>query len=89
MKRMLEVIESQDRRLRELEAGLREARSDIRLDAVKETQAIVNSVQGNLYEEIRALAVKVDRIERPRLVDANDAMAGKSSGHDQPKIGDT
>jgi predicted RNase H-like nuclease (RuvC/YqgF family) len=38
-KRLLEVLEAQDRRIRELEAGLREARSDIRLDAVKETQS--------------------------------------------------
>ena len=63
-KRLLEVLEAQDRRIRELEAGLREARSDIRLDAVKETQSIVNAVQGRLYEEIRALSVAVDRMSR-------------------------
>lgn len=54
-----------DKRVRELEAGLREARADIKLEAVKETQAIVNSVQGQLYQELRSITVAVDRLNRP------------------------
>ena len=75
--RLLEVLEAQDRRIRELEAGLREARSDIRLDAVKETQSIVNAVQGRLYEEIRALSIAVDRISR------SDALPSSVTGQRQ------
>lgn len=51
-----------DARVRELEAGLREARSDIKLEAVKEAQGIVNSVQSGLYSELLKLSVQVNNI---------------------------
>jgi len=70
-RRLADAVETLDRRVREVEAGLREARAEIKLDAVKETQAIVNSVQGQLYGEMRGLAVAVDRL-------------GRSIGTDQP-----
>ena len=61
-RQLADAVASLDRRVREVEAGLREARAEIKLDAVKETQAIVNSVQGQLYGELRQLAVQVDRL---------------------------
>ena len=63
-RRLADAVETLDRRVREVEAGLREARAEIKLDAVKETQAIVNAVQGQLYGELRGLAVTVDRLGR-------------------------
>ena len=60
-----------DRRVRELEAGLREARAEIKLEAVKETQSIVNSVQGQLYRELREISVTVERL-------SGDAGAGRA-----------
>jgi len=61
-RQLADAVASLDRRVREVEAGLREARAEIKLEAVKETQAIVNSVQGQLYGELRQLAVQVDRL---------------------------
>jgi hypothetical protein len=80
------AVEALDRRLREQEASLRESRAEIRLDAVKETQAIVNGVQGQIYHELRSLAVSVDRLGRaasaePRLV-SNAAGAGDGKASD-------
>ena len=77
-------MEALDRWVREQEANLREARAEIRLDAVKETQAIVNGVERQLYHELRSLAVSVDRLGRaasaePRLVSNAGAIAGKAS----------
>lgn len=61
-RQLADALTALDQRMREVEVGLREARAEIRLDAVKETQAIVNSVQGQLYGELRQLAVQVDRL---------------------------
>lgn len=61
---LLEVCSALDRRVREVEAGLRETRAEVKLDAIKEAQSIVNSVQGQLYGELRSLALTVDRLGR-------------------------
>lgn len=63
-KKMMDVIEQQDKRIRELEASLREVRSEVKFEALKETQSIVNAVQGQLYSEIKNLSVAVDRMDR-------------------------
>jgi chromosome segregation ATPase len=83
-RRLADAVESLDRRVREIEAGMREARAEIKLDAIKESQTIVNAVQGQLYGELRRLAVTVDRLGRatdtqpplqPRLASAIDGNA--------------
>jgi hypothetical protein len=63
-RQLANAVETLDRRVREVEAGLREARAEIKLDAVKETQTIVNAVQGQLYGELRSLALTLDRLGR-------------------------
>lgn len=63
-KQLTEVLGTLDKRVRELEAGLREARSEIKLEAVKETQSILNSVQGRMYQEIKDVSIALDRIRR-------------------------
>mgnify|MGYP001059419007 CR=1 FL=1 len=90
-RQLADAVELLDRRLREVEAGLREARAEIRLDAVKETQTIVNGVQGQLYHELRSLAVSVDRLGRdvgaePRLAssDAGTIDGKTADGGDAP-----
>jgi hypothetical protein len=87
---LLEACAALDRRVREVEAGLREARAEIKLDAVRETQAIVNGVQGQLYGELRNLAVTVDRLGRESSVIpavAQSAAARPSDGSDDSSIG--
>lgn len=66
-KQMMSVIESQDKRLRELEASVREVRSEVKFEALKETQNIVNAVQGQIYNEIKSLSIAVDRMERGNI----------------------
>lgn len=63
-RQLSDALAALDRRVRELEAGLREARSDIKLEAIKETQSIVNSVQGHIYQEIKQVSIAVDRLSR-------------------------
>lgn len=58
-KNLADALLRLDTRVRELEAGLREAKSEIKLEAVKEAQGIVNSVQSNLYSEIKGLSVQM------------------------------
>ncbi len=57
--------------LKELDAGLNELRADLRVlkaearaDAMRETQTVINSVQGEFHRQLRDLAVRIDRLER-------------------------
>lgn len=70
-KSIVDVIEKQDKRLRELEASFRELKSETKFEAIKETQAIVNAVQGQLYNEIRTLSLNLDRLARSGKIDRN------------------
>lgn len=63
-RQLARAVETLDRRVREVEAGLRETRAEAKLDAIKEAQSIVNAVQGQLYGELRDLSVAVDRLGR-------------------------
>jgi predicted nucleic acid-binding Zn-ribbon protein len=52
-----------EKRVRELEAGLREAKAETKLEAIRETQSIVNSVPGHLYQEIKQVSIGFDRLK--------------------------
>ncbi|MGO9742330.1 MAG: hypothetical protein ACLPN5_12615 [Roseiarcus sp.] len=63
-----------DERVRAVESELRAAKAEIRSDALRETQNIVNAVQGGLNQRIQDLAVDLailqhetgsTRLERP------------------------
>ncbi len=47
-------------RLIRLESSLQAMKAEIRLDAVREAQQIVNSVQATFFQELMALSRKVD-----------------------------
>lgn len=51
-KTIAEALGKIDARVRELEAGLREARAEIKLEAVKEAQGTVNGAQSQLYQKL-------------------------------------
>ena len=74
-RRLVDTVDALDKRVRELEAGLREARADIKLEAVKETQSIVNSVQGQIYQKISEVSVQLERLERG----SSNLIGGKSN----------
>jgi predicted RNase H-like nuclease (RuvC/YqgF family) len=66
-KYLADALSALDKRVRELEAGLREAKAEIKFEAIKETQSIVNSVQGHLYQQIREVSISLDRLSRNTL----------------------
>lgn len=80
-KDLAEAMTRLDARVRELEAGLREARSDIKLEAVKEAQSIVNSVQSSLYSEIKDLSIQVHGLSNGGLI---HGAAGKPASLQPP-----
>lgn len=59
-------------RVRELEAGLREAKAEIKLDAHKQAQSIVNAAQSQLYNDIKNLTLQVDRLERGAFIESRN-----------------
>jgi peptidoglycan hydrolase CwlO-like protein len=63
-KYLADAVSALDKRVRELEAGLREAKAEIKFEAIKETQSIVNSVQGHLYQEIKQVAIDLNRLNQ-------------------------
>jgi len=73
-KKLGDAIKALDERLRNLEVELKVMRADVRVDALRETQTIVNAVQGSLNQRIEDLAIKVAVMERgaprPPQVDA-------------------
>ena len=58
-KDLADAVASLGQRLNKLEAELQAVRADTKLDAIREVQTIVNSVQGNLNQRIESLAIKV------------------------------
>ncbi|MBL1257980.1 hypothetical protein [Methylocystis sp. Sn-Cys] len=49
--------------MNEIEVELRVLKAETKLDALREAQAVVNAVQGNLNQRIEDLAVKVAVME--------------------------
>lgn len=62
-KEIADAIRRLEGRINEIEVELRVFKAEARLDALREAQAIVNAVQGNLNQRIEDLAVKVAVME--------------------------
>jgi cell fate (sporulation/competence/biofilm development) regulator YmcA (YheA/YmcA/DUF963 family) len=58
-KELADAIKSMGERMHNLEAEMRALKSETKLEALKETQVIVNAVQGGLNQRIEDVAVKV------------------------------
>lgn len=65
-KEMAKAIAALGDRMTALEAELRAARAEIKLDAVKETQQILNSVQGGFYDKLSDLSAKVSQLQHEK-----------------------
>ncbi|MGO8506172.1 hypothetical protein AB9F35_32260 [Rhizobium leguminosarum] len=66
-------------RIRDIEISIIQLKSDIRVETLKETQSIVNSVQGGLNSRIQDLAISVALIENKRV--PNGSAEGKMIGN--------
>lgn len=86
-KQIVDALSALDKRVRELEAGLREAKSDIRLEALRETQHAVNSVQGTIYEKIVDLSVRVDRLSSSIPTETTNGAPTPALPRPKPSIG--
>jgi hypothetical protein len=65
-KELADTLELLGDRLRKVESELRALKAETILDALKETQAVVNAVQGSFNQRIETLAVKVALMEGDR-----------------------
>ena len=60
-KSLADALGALDGRVRELEAGLRETRSELELAAVEAAQRTVNGAQGQIYQRMVDLEIKVSK----------------------------
>jgi uncharacterized protein YeeX (DUF496 family) len=58
-KEMADAIRALDDRVRSIEIDMRAMKAEIRLDAIREVQTLVNAVQGGLNQRIEDIAVKL------------------------------
>lgn len=76
-KELADAIKNLNDRIMEVELEIRALRSETALQAVKETQMIVNAVQSGLNQRIETLAVKVALIEENRRDERYFDMPGQ------------
>jgi hypothetical protein len=62
-KEIADAISLLNDRIRAVEAELRAARAEIKLEAIRETQQMLNSVQGAFHEKLTDLTVRVAQTE--------------------------
>jgi cell fate (sporulation/competence/biofilm development) regulator YmcA (YheA/YmcA/DUF963 family) len=62
-KELADAIKTLGQQVREIQTELRALKAETRLEALRETQTIVNAVQGGLNQRIEALAVKIAVVE--------------------------
>ena len=83
-KEMADAIQVINNRLRDIEVEMRVVKSDTTAHALRETQLIVNAVQGGLNQRIETLAVKVAVLENNRASDGN-IVANRLPGDAAPR----
>jgi hypothetical protein len=62
-KELADAIATLSDRMRQLEADLKVIKIETKYEAVKETQLIVNAVQGALNDKLTHVAIQVDRLQ--------------------------
>lgn len=58
-------------RLNNIDAQLLVIQANVKYDALKETQTLVNSVQGEFYKQLSEIAIRVDRLDRASPLSTN------------------
>jgi cell fate (sporulation/competence/biofilm development) regulator YmcA (YheA/YmcA/DUF963 family) len=61
------AVASLNDRISEMEVTLRALKAETKLEAIRETQAMVNAVQGRFYERLEGLSIKVAAVESRAL----------------------
>lgn len=63
-KEIVDAMATLNKRLNDIDSSLQAIKAETKLDAIKETQAMLNAVQGGFYEKLQGLAISVSNIER-------------------------
>ncbi|MGL3208291.1 hypothetical protein [Bradyrhizobium sp. BR 1433] len=82
-KEMADAIASLGDRIKNLETELRVIKAETKLEAVRETQQVLNSVQGAFHDKLTEIAVRISHIEsstgsKAALIDR--AKRGRTDG---------
>jgi len=78
-KEMANTIRELGDRVRDLQTEMKVLKAEVKFESLKETQTIVNAVQGGLNQRIEALSIKIALTER--TVSSLPQLAG----HTPPK----
>lgn len=62
-KEMADAIAKLNDRIKDVEVEMRALKAEVKFDAIKETQQLVNAVQGALYDKLTDLTVRVSKVE--------------------------
>jgi predicted nucleic acid-binding Zn-ribbon protein len=63
-KEMANAIASLDDRIRKMEADMRAVKAEAKFEAIKETQQMLNAVQGAFHDKLTDLTVRIAQVER-------------------------
>jgi cell fate (sporulation/competence/biofilm development) regulator YmcA (YheA/YmcA/DUF963 family) len=63
-KEMANAIAALDDRIRKMEADMRAVKAEAKFEAIKETQQMLNSVQGAFHDKLTHLTVRIVQVER-------------------------
>lgn len=89
-KELADAIKKLDQRIRRIENDLQVIKAETKLDALRETQSVINAVQGGLNQRIEDLAVKIAVMQSeskkavplgsPTILELKHADRGTTSG---------
>jgi hypothetical protein len=85
-KELADAFTRLDERVRAMEAELRAAKAAIRSDALRETQNIVNAVQGGLNQRFQDLAVDLALLQHEAGRPRGQARLDRSAGRPPQKL---
>jgi hypothetical protein len=84
-KEIANAVAALDVRLRRIEAELLVVKAETKLEAVKETQQMLNAVQGAFHEKLTDLTVRIAHVERHEAFRASlTALSPPPGDHELP-----
>ena len=86
-KEMANAISVLDGRIRNMEADMRAIKAEAKVDALKETQQVLNAVQGAFNDKLTGITVQVSHLEGPKapfISLAKSISSDGAAGEDQP-----
>jgi predicted nucleic acid-binding Zn-ribbon protein len=84
-KELADTIAKLNDRIKDIESEMRVLKAEVKFEAVKETQQMLNAVQGAFHDKLTDLTVRIDRVEnqtnsRAPIVALPKVMMGDDDG---------